>query len=204
MTANPGMDYAYFSITPWLQTKLIDAGDGKYEIVIIVRLTPPLRVPCDLTIHLVLQSPPDCPLCVVNTIVDGMEGLATSDLVIAHPTRPGMWKLFGRRDDQIVLSNGEKVRALLRVSVYHRVCVSLHKLSVKSITSRCDMMLAMRMHTADAEIAERGVNEDPLVQDSIVFGNGKFQNGVLVQPTPESSIDPSNEGAVAMFRNLIW
>ena len=45
MTANPGMDYAYFSITPWLQTKLIDAGDGKYEIVIIVRLTPHYEYP---------------------------------------------------------------------------------------------------------------------------------------------------------------
>ena len=48
MTANPGMDYAYFSITPWLQTKLIDAGDGKYEIVIIVRLTPHYEYPAIL------------------------------------------------------------------------------------------------------------------------------------------------------------
>ena len=38
-----------------------------------------------------------------------LDAYATNDLVAPHPTRPGLWKLLGRRDDQIVLSNGEKV-----------------------------------------------------------------------------------------------
>ncbi|TFK94535.1 acetyl-CoA synthetase-like protein [Polyporus arcularius HHB13444] len=139
---NPGMDYAYFTITPWIQTKLLAAGDGKYEIVIL--------------------SPPDCPLPVVNTQIEGIDGFATNDLVVAHPTKPGMWKLYGRQDDQIVLSNGEKVRS------------------------------------------ERVINDDPHVQDCIVFGNGRFQNGVLVQPTPELAIDPADEAALVKFRNMIW
>ncbi|RPD58224.1 acetyl-CoA synthetase-like protein [Lentinus tigrinus ALCF2SS1-7] len=143
--ADPGMDYAYFSVTPWIQTKLLEAGDEKYEIVVL--------------------SPPDCPLPVVNTKIDGMDGFATNDLVVPHPTRPGMWKLYGRRDDQIVLSNGEKTNPLP---------------------------------------LERGINDDPHVQDCVMFGNMKFQNGVLVQPIPELDIDPDDEGAVAKFRNLIW
>ena len=37
-SAKPGMDYAYFTITPWIETIQMDAGDGKYEIVVLVRV----------------------------------------------------------------------------------------------------------------------------------------------------------------------
>ncbi|KAI0740483.1 hypothetical protein C8Q76DRAFT_790931 [Earliella scabrosa] len=87
--AKPGMDYAYFTITPWIETIQMDAGDGKYEIFVLSR--------------------PECPLAVTNTTIDGVEAYATNDLVVPHPKRPGYWKLIGRRDDQIVLANGEKM-----------------------------------------------------------------------------------------------
>ncbi|CAE6425821.1 unnamed protein product [Rhizoctonia solani] len=38
----------------------------------------------------------------------GDVGYATKDLVVPHPTKPGLWKVVGRLDDQIVLLNGEK------------------------------------------------------------------------------------------------
>ncbi|KDN49451.1 hypothetical protein RSAG8_02153, partial [Rhizoctonia solani AG-8 WAC10335] len=38
----------------------------------------------------------------------GEVGYATKDLVVPHPTKPGLWKVVGRLDDQIVLLNGEK------------------------------------------------------------------------------------------------
>ena len=34
---------------------------------------------------------------------------ATGDLLMSHPDVPGLWKIFGRVDDQIMHSNGEKV-----------------------------------------------------------------------------------------------
>ena len=37
-----------------------------------------------------------------------------------------------------------------------------------------------------------------------MFGRGRFQNGVLVEPTEEYAIDPSDEKQVAAFRNMIW
>lgn len=37
------------------------------------------------------------------------DAYATNDLFIPHPTIPGLWKLVGRKDDQITLSTGEKV-----------------------------------------------------------------------------------------------
>ena len=56
-----------------------------------------------------LQSPPDLPLPKVNTKVGEFDGYATNDLVVPHPTISGMWKIVGRADEQIMLSNGEKV-----------------------------------------------------------------------------------------------
>jgi hypothetical protein len=36
----------------------------------------------------------------------------TKDLFKQHPSKPFLWKYSGRRDDIVVLSNGEKVRVL--------------------------------------------------------------------------------------------
>jgi len=46
--------------------------------------------------------------CIFNTRVDGTDAYATGDLLTPHPTKSGYWKVFGRADDQIILSNGEK------------------------------------------------------------------------------------------------
>ena len=32
------MEWPWFTITPWIQTVQIDAGDGKFEIVVLVRM----------------------------------------------------------------------------------------------------------------------------------------------------------------------
>ena len=60
-----------------------------------------------------MQSNPKCPLNVINRKVDGRDAYATNDLVESHPTKPGLWRIYGRKDEQIILSNGEKVRLLL-------------------------------------------------------------------------------------------
>lgn len=45
-----------------------------------------------------------------NCEIDGQKALATGDVVIKHATDPGLFKIVGRLDDQLVLSTGEKVR----------------------------------------------------------------------------------------------
>ncbi|TFK81602.1 acetyl-CoA synthetase-like protein [Polyporus arcularius HHB13444] len=86
--ATLGMDWAYFRFTTWVDAVPVAQGDGKYEVVVL--------------------SPEDCPLNVVNTKIGEQDAFATNDLVVPHPTIPGLWKLYGRKDDQIILSNGEK------------------------------------------------------------------------------------------------
>lgn len=56
------------------------------------------------------QAPPGKPLPRMNTKEGDQDAYATSDIVVPHPTQPGRWKIVARADEQIVLSNGEKVR----------------------------------------------------------------------------------------------
>jgi hypothetical protein len=46
---------------------------------------------------------------VLNTTVDGTPGYATSDLIMRHPTETDRYCVYGRVDDQLMLSTGEKV-----------------------------------------------------------------------------------------------
>ncbi|KAI0719505.1 acetyl-CoA synthetase-like protein [Cerioporus squamosus] len=132
-------------VPPLLKTKLADAGDGMYELIVL--------------------SNPKVPLPVVNTQVDGVDAYATSDLLERHPTRPGFWKYHGRLDDQIILSNGEKT---------------------------------------NPGPLETIMNDDPHVRACLIFGQGKFQNGVLIEPKAEYKLDPRNSGKLQEFRNMIW
>lgn len=50
------------------------------------------------------------------------------------------------------------------------------------------------------------LNQDPHVQASVMFGRGRFQAGVLIDPKPQFKLkfDPSDETQLANFRNRIW
>ena len=53
-------------------------------------------------------------------------------------------------------------------------------------------------------VAEHILNENPYISACIVFGHGKFQNGVLVQPPLEYQFDPQDKQLLRAFRNMIW
>ncbi|KAI1789126.1 acetyl-CoA synthetase-like protein [Ganoderma leucocontextum] len=137
-------DWMYWSISPGHRACFRPMEDGTYEVVML--------------------SPPELPLPRTNTMVDGQDAYATSDIAIPHPTKPGLWKIVGRADEQIVLSNGEKTNPVP---------------------------------------LEQIINEDPRVRASLMFGRGKFQNGVLVEPAA-FALDPSDMAQVEAFRNKIW
>ncbi|KAK7470228.1 hypothetical protein VKT23_001662 [Stygiomarasmius scandens] len=48
------------------------------------------------------------------------------------------------------------------------------------------------------------MNQDPHVSAAVMFGHGKFQAGILIEPTKEEQFDPSDEEKLAEFRNKIW
>ena len=45
---------------------------------------------------------------------------------------------------------------------------------------------------------------DTHVASAIMFGRGRFQNGVLVEPKKEFAFNPRDEVKLAEFRNIIW
>ncbi len=61
----------------------------------------------------------------------------------------------------------------------------------------------MLTHVA-ARPTEKIINEDPHVRSSVMFGRGKFQNGVLIEPTEDFAIDPMDVKKVEEYRNKIW
>ena len=48
------------------------------------------------------------------------------------------------------------------------------------------------------------INEDPFVRGAVMFGRGKFQNGVLIEPTEDFQIDPTDVKQLEAYRNKIW
>ncbi|KAF4573440.1 putative PKS/NRPS-like protein biosynthetic cluster [Pleurotus pulmonarius] len=99
----------------------------------------------------------------INTVIDGQPAYATSDLLEVHPHKPHLVRVYGRVDDQLMLSTGEKTNPTpLETILVH----------------------------------------DENISAAIMFGRGRFQNGVLIQPTKE--FDPSDEESLADFRNKIW
>ncbi|KAG6330526.1 hypothetical protein ID866_8564 [Astraeus odoratus] len=94
-----------------------------------------------------------------------VKGYATSDVFVAHPTVPGLYKIVGRLDDVLVLSSGEK-----------------------SVPGPMESVIAT----------------SPYVSGVCIFGRGRAQVGVLVEPRPGFAVDVSDDKQVAAFRNQIW
>ncbi|KAK0215362.1 NRPS-like enzyme [Armillaria nabsnona] len=100
-----------------------------------------------------------------NSEIDGIEALDMKDLVQLHPSNRRLWKVYGRADEQITHSTGEKT---------------------------------------NPEPIEAALMSDRHISGVIMFGRGKFQPGVLVQPSPEHAFDPKDTNRLAEYRSLIW
>ncbi|KAH9931804.1 uncharacterized protein B0H18DRAFT_1093226 [Fomitopsis serialis] len=99
--AEVGYDWDYFRIAPFLDVKLEPFGDNTYELIVLANGF--------------------CSLGIINTKVDGRDAYNTSDLLVEHPTKPGLWKVYGRSDDQIMHNTGEK--SMLNQDPHVQSCV---------------------------------------------------------------------------------
>ncbi|GJE93359.1 acetyl-CoA synthetase-like protein, partial [Phanerochaete sordida] len=88
-------DWQWFTFSSYVSPRWVPQGDGTYELQF---LTCPTHRPS-------VENLPDT------------RGYATNDLWIPHPSKPGLWKIVGRKDDVIVLGAGEKVVPLTQESV---------------------------------------------------------------------------------------
>ncbi|KAF9561000.1 acetyl-CoA synthetase-like protein [Agrocybe pediades] len=84
----PEKDWDYFRFSDMISAHMISQGDGTYECI--------------------CTNGPFCELTVTNTKLHGVHAFSTLDLFTPHPHKPGYWRLYGRVDDQIMHSTGEK------------------------------------------------------------------------------------------------
>lgn len=80
--------WQYFQVSSQQDYVMVPQGDGTFELVVLS---------CD-------RNRPS----IVNTQVDGRDAYATADLFVPHPEAGGHWRIYGRADDQIMHSTGEK------------------------------------------------------------------------------------------------
>ncbi|KAI4521212.1 acetyl-CoA synthetase-like protein [Schizophyllum commune Loenen D] len=95
----------------------------------------------------------------------GRPGYATNDLWVAHPTKPYLRRIVGRKDDVIVHSTGEK--------------------------------------TVPAPM-EGTILKSPLVAAVVMFGRGRDEAGILVEPAAGYAVDTKDDAKVAAYRDAIW
>ncbi|KAI9935093.1 hypothetical protein MW887_000714 [Aspergillus wentii] len=133
-----GEESDVLEFNPYFGVKLEDTGDGVYEIVI------PRQEHRDF--HGIFHTMPD------------LQEYHTGDLVIPHGAE-GKWKYYGRRDDVIVLSNGEKFNPIEMEKM-----VETHPLVSKAVVvgqGRFDAALLVQPHwnevgdDADSAILEK-------------------------------------------------
>ncbi|KAK0209417.1 hypothetical protein IW262DRAFT_1529216 [Armillaria fumosa] len=108
----------------------------------------------------VKKSTTDTPAA-FNAEIDGIEALDMKDLVQLHPSNPRLWKVYGRADEQITHSTGEKT---------------------------------------NPEPIEAALMSDRHITSAVMFGQGKFQSGVLVQPSPEYAFDPKDTRRLSEYQ----
>ena len=71
-----------------------------------------------------------------NAFIDGKPAYATSDLLEQHPTKPHLFRVFGRVDDQLMLSTGEKTNPAPLGPCHVLVCLALYAHVSTSYTQR--------------------------------------------------------------------
>ncbi|KAI0673258.1 acetyl-CoA synthetase-like protein [Trametes maxima] len=98
-----------------------------------------------------------------NTEINGRPACTTSDLFEEHPRNPNLFRVYGRADDQIMLSTGEKTNPVPMEAI---------------------------------------LLQDPNIFSAIIFGRGRLQNGVIIQP--QNPFEPSDEIKLEEFRNKVW
>ncbi|EGG05935.1 uncharacterized protein MELLADRAFT_107156 [Melampsora larici-populina 98AG31] len=140
-----GTDWEYFEMSPQLTTRFIPHENDLYELV-------------------VLSS--DMHRCSTTAIESTLspQTYHTNDLLAKHPTLP-LYRVVGRLDDQIMLSNSEKTNP-----------------------GPMEAIIAF----------------NPAIKSALMFGRGKPQNGVIIEPEEAFVLDITNRKAVEEYISRIW
>jgi thioester reductase-like protein len=174
-------DWAYHEFNPFIKHKmeLYDATEGTFELVILV----------DESVKNTAATYHNLP---------GVSEYHTKDLFVQHPLKPKLYKYYGRRDDIIVLANGEKFNPIpLEVNVQNHP--SLKGAFVIGNGRRQAALLVEPKEPLD-ESRRRSLLDElwPLVSKSndLVPGQGRIQRGRIICGLPEKPFTRTGKGTI--------
>lgn len=72
-------------------------------------------------------------------------------------------------------------------------------------TGRKDDVIVLSTGEKVVPIPQEGlISSSPMASAAVMFGRGKNECGVLIEPSPAHTIDIDNITSVVQFRNEIW
>jgi hypothetical protein len=99
-----------------------------------------------------------------------------------------------------MLSTGEKVRW---ISPW--MCLCLLPCRYRPTLGRWVIALEFSCLCPSNHVATEGIlRQHPRVAAAVMFGRGRFQNGVLLELKPGYEFDPKNQEKLAEFKDSLW
>ncbi|KAH9883223.1 hypothetical protein F4778DRAFT_56041 [Xylariomycetidae sp. FL2044] len=174
-------DWAYHEFNPFVKhnMELYDANEGTYELVILVD-----------------ESTKDTAAAYHN--LPGISEYHTKDLFVQHPEKPQLYRYYGRRDDIIVLANGEKFNPIpLEVSVQGHP--ALKGAFVIGSGRRTAALLVEPKELLDGSGRHKLLDDLwPLISKSnhLIPGQGRIQRSKVLCGTPEKPFMRTGKGTI--------
>ncbi|KAJ7289097.1 hypothetical protein C8J57DRAFT_1627489 [Mycena rebaudengoi] len=158
----------------------INSHGGGWQYFEFLPTTSPVLVPLDgdpsgSLFHLIIKECNTNCLALFNMEIDGVPAFDTNDIVQQHLTNSKLYRVYGRVDDQIMHSNGEKTNPGPIGTPF------LLFLETSRLFDRTEQIIA----------------RNPLVKSAMLFGRSKPHAGVLVMPA-------ENVEDLESFRDAIW
>jgi len=174
-------DWAYHEFNPYVkhEMRLYDGNEGTYELVILID-----------------ENSKDTAAAYHN--MPGISEYPTKDLFVRHPQKPQLYRYYGRRDDIIVLANGEKFNPIpLEVHVQNHQ--SLKGVFVIGNRRRQAALLVEPKEPLD-EPGRKALLQElwPLIVEANAFvpGQGRIQQSRLLCGLPEKPFTRTGKGTI--------
>jgi thioester reductase-like protein len=172
-------DWAWMEWNPNFQLEMQLDNSGAYELVLFANSSTEK-------------------MSALNHNMPGVSEYRTKDLFKQHPTKPGLWQYYGRRDDIIVLSNGEKFNPVpMELKIQSHPSLS-GALIVGQGRPRATLLVEPKSDVTELKKRELPDEIWPLVEETnrLLPAQGRILRGNLLLATPERPFVRAGKGTV--------
>lgn len=170
-------DWAYIEWNPCRKIELQPSDDEAYELVVLRD---------DSTEH----------ISGLDHNYPGVSQWHTKDLFRPHPTIPRLWRFHGRKDDIIVLSNGEKFNPVPMEALLHGHSLIAGALVVGQGQVQAALLLEPKQDTISSKSLIREIW--PFVEQAncLVPGHGQITRSNIIIASPGKPFQRAGKGTI--------